>query len=61
MVFDFGQLVWCWPEYVVTDDSCFNPYEVVGASYVVVGLADAMDGAMVFLLDSGRQQPWFSA
>ena len=35
--FDFGQLVWCWPEYVVTDGSCFNSYEVVGGSYVVVG------------------------
>ena len=43
--FDFGQLVWCWPEYVVTDGSCFNSYEVVGGSYVVVGLAYAMDGA----------------
>ena len=41
------QLVWCWPVYVVTDGSCFNLYEVVGASYVVVGLADAMDDAMV--------------
>ena len=34
---DLGQLVWCWPVYVVTDDSCYNFYEMVGGSFVVVG------------------------
>ena len=61
---DLGQLVWCWPVYVVTDDSCCNCYEVVGGSYVVVGLANAMDDAMAIsvrhwvaddlLMDEGR-------
>jgi len=50
-----GQLVWCWPVYVVTDGSCFILYEVVAASYVVVGLADAMreTTTMVFCM-TGR-------
>ena len=54
MVLDLGQLVWCWPVYVVTDDCCSNCYKMVGASYVVVGLADAMDDAMAISVRLGE-------